>query len=417
MPKILVYTTNSRGHLYPIVPTLDELARRGYEVAVRTLDSQVAAMRERGFTAEPIAPAISAIQHDDYTARSTTTAIRRSVKLFAGRADLELPDLQAAIAAEQPDLLLIDGGAWGGLIAAEQWGGPWAQWQPFPLPVPDPLVPPFGPGFAPAGGPLTRLRDRILRPLLISGYARLALPPINAARAGAGLAPLQRIEELWTAAPALLYTTAEPFEYPRAAWPANVAMIGPGSWDPPADPPEWLAAIDRPIVLVTTSSEFQDDGKLVEVALLALADEPVHVVATLPAADPADFASQANAHVLPFVSHGAILERAACAITHGGMGATQKALAAGVPVCVVPFGRDQLEVGRRAVIAEAGTTLKAGKLDPERLRAAVREAMTKTAGAQRVAAGYRATGEASTGADRLDALVLGRRTARSAVRR
>ena len=63
--------------------------------------------------------------------------------------------------------------------------------------------------------------------------------------------------------------------------------------------------------------------------------------------------------VLCFVAHGPILDRAACAITHGGMGATQKALARGVPVCAVPFGRDQFEVARRVEVAGAGIRLAA----------------------------------------------------------
>src|SRR6202023_2093046 len=62
-------------------------------------------------------------------------------------------------------------------------------------------------------------------------------------------------------------------------------MIGPCSWDPPADPPAWLEDVSRPIVLVSTSSEFQDDGRLVTTALEALAGEDVHVVATVPAAE------------------------------------------------------------------------------------------------------------------------------------
>lgn len=48
-----------------------------------------------------------------------------------------------------------------------------------------------------------------------------------------------------------------------------------------------------------------------------------------------------------FVPHEAVLERAACVVCHGGMGITQKALAAEVPVVVVPFGRDQVETARR----------------------------------------------------------------------
>jgi MGT family glycosyltransferase len=231
------------------------------------------------------------------------------------------------------------------------------------------------------------------------------LPGVNAVRADLGLDPLAGVGELFTRPPALLYLTVEGFDYPRSDWPASIHRIGPGTWDPPAEPPAWLEDIDRPIVLVTTSSEFQGDGRLVATALEALADEPVHVVATLPSADPAGFAAPANAHVLPFVPHAPLLARAACAITHGGMGATQKALAAGVPVCVVPFGRDQLEVARRVVVAGAGTRVNARRLSPARLRAAVREAMGMRDGATRMAAGFAAAGGGPAGADALEALL------------
>jgi len=36
--------------------------------------------------------------------------------------------------------------------------------------------------------------------------------------------------------------------------------------------------------------------------------------------------------VVRYIAHDAVLERAACVVCHGGMGITQKALAAGVPV-------------------------------------------------------------------------------------
>src|SRR3954447_14662248 len=57
-------------------------------------------------------------------------------------------------------------------------------------------------------------------------------------------------------------------------------------------------------------------------------------------------------------------DRAVCAITHGGMGFAQKALARGVPVCVVPHGRDQFEVARRVKVARCGTRLPAKKVNP-----------------------------------------------------
>jgi UDP:flavonoid glycosyltransferase YjiC (YdhE family) len=89
------------------------------------------------------------------------------------------------------------------------------------------------------------------------------------------------------------------------------------------------------------------------------------------------------------------------------MGATQKALTHGVPVCVVPFGRDQFEVARRVEVARCGTRVPAKNLSAERLRARVREAMTMTDGARRVAEGFAATGGVAHGADLFEQRVLG----------
>jgi MGT family glycosyltransferase len=402
--KILVYSSPARGHLYPVVPTLDALAARGHTIAIRTLDSQVEAMAARGFDAAPIGDAVAAVEHDDYRARTSIARLKRAMETFGARSPLEVVDIRAAIAEHQPDALLVDCGTWGASAAAEAWGGPWAQWFPYPIPLPSPDVPPFGPGFKPADGPLGRMRDAVVRAILTPIFERAALPPVNATRVSIGLRPFESGADLFTSPPLMLYMTAEPFEYPRSDWPPSIRMVGPGTWDPPADPPAWLADITQPVILVSTSSEFQDDGRLVRVALEALADEDVFVVATLPSADLPE-SVPANARVESFLPHGPILARAACAITHGGAGATQKALAAGVPVCVVPFGRDQLEVARRVEVAGAGTRLPVKRLRPDRLRSAVRIAMTKRDGAHRVAQGYEAAGGPAAAADAFEELV------------
>ena len=44
--KILAYTSPSKGHLYPLMPTLLELRRRGHQVAVRTLASEVELLKQ-----------------------------------------------------------------------------------------------------------------------------------------------------------------------------------------------------------------------------------------------------------------------------------------------------------------------------------------------------------------------------------
>jgi MGT family glycosyltransferase len=405
MARVLAYTSPARGHLFPLTPILDELRERGHEVALRTLASQVELMQARGFVAAPIDPAIERIDHDDYLARTPLGAQKRAMQVFCRRADHDARDLRQAIDDVQPDALLVDINAWGALAVAEAWGGAWASWCPYPLPLPSRDASPFGPGFRPARGPAGRLRDAAVRPIVFGSLERIVRPRVNEVRERIGVPPLCGAADLFLTPPLLLYQTAEPFEYPRSDWAANVRLVGPCDWDPAAEHPGWLDQVEQPIVLVTSSSEFQDDGRLVRLALEALADEQLHVVATLLSGDTASVDAPANSRVLSFIPHGPILDRAACAITHGGMGGTQKALARGVPVCVVPFGRDQFEVARRVEVAGAGTRLPAKRLSAERLRAAVHEAIRCQEGALRVAEGYRAAGGASAAAGAFEELI------------
>jgi len=396
MSRILAYTSPARGHLYPLTSILLELRSRGHEIAVRTLASEVDLLRGLGLEAEAIDPRVESIELDDWRARGAARQLAASVRGFCARAEFDAPDLELAIRAEDPDALIVDINSWGALAAAERWGGPWSAFCPYPLAVRSRDVPPFGPGFAPARGAVGRLRDRVAGPLVTRAVEKEMLAPMNSVRAGLGLPGLVSSDALFRLPPLVLSLTAEPFEYHRRDWPDSVVQVGPCGWEPPADPPEWLAERSGPLVVVTTSSEFQDDGRLVATALEALADEPVQVVATVPSGDPTAFTVPANARVERFLPHGPLLQVASCAVTHGGMGATQKALALGVPVCAVPFGRDQHEVARRVEVAGAGTRLPARRLTAARLRAAVLEATGCGAGARRVADGFaRAGGPAS----------------------
>jgi MGT family glycosyltransferase len=401
MTRFLAYTSPARGHLYPLVPTLLELKRRGHDVAVRTLASEVELMRDLGFDAAPIDPAIEGPGIDDWRARTPIGALKRSLAGFFDRARHDGPDLRRAVEEERPDALLVDVNTWGAAAAASVGDRPWASWCPYFLPLPSKDAPPFGPGFAPARGLPGRVRDRITSSLL-ERFWNSTLPALNDVRRELGAAPVASVLDAFREPPLTLYLTAEPFEYHHPDWPDTIVITGPGVWDPPADPPAWLAEVEKPLVLVTCSTEFQDDGQLVATALEALRGEDVQVVATTAGVDPAQFSAPPNARVERFVPHAPLVERAACVVCHGGMGITQKALAAGVPVCVVPFGRDQLEVARRVDIARAGTRLPAPRLGPERLRDAVRQAIARRAGAQRLADAFTHAGGPAAAADALE---------------
>ena len=158
-------------------------------------------------------------------------------------------------------------------------------------------------------------------------------------------------------------------------------------------------------MLDTCSTLFQNYRKLAEVACRAFAGEPVDVVITTGEIDPASLTAPANVRVERFVPHSPVLDRAACVVCHAGMGITQKALAHGVPVVAVPFGRDQPEVSRRVEVARAGVRLPARKLGPERLRESVRRAMELRPGAQRMAAAFASAGGARAAAAVLEGIV------------
>jgi MGT family glycosyltransferase len=403
--RFLAYTSPARGHLFPIAGVLIELAARGHDIAVHTLASEVPRMESLGFAAASIAPAIEAIENDDWKARTPLGANRRLFQRQAQRAEHEISDMRTGIAGFRPDALVVDISCLGAATLAEAGALPWAHWTPYLSPLPSVDAPPYGLGMHPRHDVFGRLRDAILSPVVLGPPERVAARATGDLRRRFGLAPFGRGTDLWRSAPLNLNFTAEPFEYPRSDWPSSYRFLGPGIWQPPAEPPAWLDALERPIVLVTLSTEFQDDGKLAEVALEALKDEDVDVVLTTAAVDPARFNAPPNARVERFVSHDAVLERAACVVCHGGMGIAQRALSAGVPICAVPFGRDQLEVAGHVTRCAAGTRLFPQLLSPKRLRRAVRKAEGMRSGAQRVAEAFKATGGSAAGADALEELI------------
>ncbi|MGM9473769.1 glycosyltransferase [Pseudarthrobacter sp. YS3] len=406
MSTILAYTSPAIGHLFPMTPVLLELQNRGHQVHVRTLASKVGLMRDLGFTAVALDPRVEAISHDDYLVRGPRRGLAAAAQTFAARGRFDAPAFKAAVDDVRPDAALVDINAWGACFAAEAWGGPWASFSPYIPVLHSPGTPPFGPGVPPLGGVAGRVRDAALRRLVLGAVEGALTPGINALRADVGLPPVASAEEFLRKAPLMLVTTAKPFEYAATDWGPGVVMIGASAWDPPQKNEDWLDAIRQPILLVTTSSEFQGDGVLVRTALEAFRDEPVHVVATMPAGVAAGMDIPANATVKAFLPHNAVLDRAAVALTHGGMGATQKALAHGVPVCVVPFGRDQLEVARRVQVSGSGTRLPRRRLSPARLRKSVAAAMAMRTGAGRVAEGFRAAGGAVAAADAIESHLL-----------
>jgi MGT family glycosyltransferase len=237
---------------------------------------------------------------------------------------------------------------------------------------------------------------------------RIIAKHVNPIRTELGVQPLRTLDEFYLAASLVLAYTAEPFEYHRSDWPAKVRLVGPGLWEPPSAPPLWLDDLDKPLVLVTCSTAYQNDVRLAAVAGEAFTGEPFDVVLTTAQVDVSRLHFPRNVRVERFVPHEPVLARAVCTVCHAGMGITQKSLAHGVPVVAVPFGRDQPEVARRVEVARAGVRLPARQLTPERLRAAVRTAIERRSAATRIAAAFATTGGPAAAARELEQLTAAR---------
>ncbi|OBK96111.1 glycosyl transferase [Mycobacterium asiaticum] len=407
MAVILAYGSPALGHLFPLGALLAELMRRGHEVHLRTMAGQVTGIRSVGVHAEAIDPRIEAIDGQDWLARNAFGVLERSIDVLCRRAVIEVEDLERAIAQVQPDVVIVDANCWGAISAAEADNRPWLVFSPFTPYLRSRSAPPFGPGLRPLPGVTGAVRDAVMRPFVSHLFDRPMVPRINAVRADLGLSPIDSVDALMRRAPLVLAVGGEPFEYPHPDWADLVHFIGACVFEPTVAAAQgWLDAIDRPVVLVNTSSIAQADADLGSVALRALAEEPVHVVATFPAGVPPGLPQTSNATVCRFVPHGPVLDRAVCVVTHGGMGTTVKALDRGIPVCVVPFARDQAEVARRVQVAGCGTRLPSKRLSPARLRDAVLRATRMADGARRVAAGFAATGGVARGAELIEQRLL-----------
>jgi len=181
----------------------------------------------------------------------------------------------------------------------------------------------------------------------------------------------------------VLQLTVPEFEFPRSDLPENlVRFVGPL---PPAAPagwtePGWWSELDsdRPVVVVTQGTLANDDlSELVEPTLAAFDGEDVLVVAALgrPITDLVPHVPD-NAVIEEFVPFDRLLPHADVLVTNGGYGATQQALAAGVPVVVAGQTEDKPAIAARVGLLGLGIDLRTQRPTPAEVADAVRQVLS-----------------------------------------
>ena len=405
MKTILIYTSPARGHLYPMMDVAIKLRKRGHNVLVQTLSSEKKHVEKEDIQHLSISSEIESLELQDYHESNPISQFKSAFRSWLARAPYEIQDLKKSCSKYDPDLLIVDVNTWGAGAFAESKGNPWVMFMPYCLPISSRDTPAFGPGFSPPTNIIHRIRDRVVE-ALVQKAVQPTVGELNKIRSGLKVSVLDKYEDIFTKPDLVLYRTAVPFDYPRKEWPKNILSIGPGLWAPPWDKPEWIENLPSPKILVSISTEMQDDGAIIETALRVLNDHEGSVIVTTAALSPERFeAPHENVYITKFLPHAQVIPHMDLVVTHGGMGTTQRALAAGVPVCVIPWGRDQSETARRVEVSGSGTMLPKNKLNEKRLRAAIAQALNCKQGAKTIAQAFKEAGGARRAVDIIDDII------------
>jgi MGT family glycosyltransferase len=270
-------------------------------------------------------------------------------------------DVLATVDEVGPDAIAVDCLPFGAIAGAEKSGVPAAILVHFPIHGPVRGVTPFGLGLRPARSPLGRLRDRVLLAAMRRMLA-FGLMPLNAARRELGLKPLDDVLEQLLRLDRSLVLTSREFDFVPHGLPPHVQYVGP-QLDDPAGLDEWSASSlppsEDPLVLVSLGSTYQRQERTFGRTVEALGTLPVRGLATYGAIDPPGGPAPDNVAVIRSAPHAAVLPLASLVVCHGGHGTVMKALAHGLPLVVMPLGRDQKDNAARVEACGAGMWISA----------------------------------------------------------
>ena len=212
------------------------------------------------------------------------------------------------------DILTIAAG-----LAAELDARPWATLVPHVLPVSEPGFPPYSIGARLPRTPLGAAMWRAFDPIVRLGTER-GRRELNETRRRLGLGPLDHVHGGISRQLAVVATFPQ-LEYPRhSSWPW-VRVTGPLMYERAADDVE-LPPGDEPLVLVAPSTSQDRGQRMLRAALVALADEPVRVLAaTNRRGEPVgDLPVPSNARVVDWLSYTRTMPHCAAVVCHAGHG-------------------------------------------------------------------------------------------------
>jgi MGT family glycosyltransferase len=317
--RFLVVTLDMAGNWPPELALVRALVQRGHEVRVMSNASHAEQIAAAGAVYHPYQYVRQFMRtgRPDNEQESGRTRLLREVFLNPAFGDA----LLVAVERDTPDVLLVDAMLLTAAAAAESTGIPTATlWHSVYNAV---LESPMR-----LGGPM--------------------LEPLNAVREKLGLARVMDRQDSMERSHAILAFTYEAFDTAPQAPLRQLHYVGPLACLPQRLPPyalPWSPSDARPLILVSYSTVFQNQGAILQRIADAVAPLPVRVLLTLGNAIAADELRLPNNVVAEtFVPHAVVLPTASLVVTHAGHGTVMAATTAGVPMVCTPMGNDQYVV-------------------------------------------------------------------------
>jgi MGT family glycosyltransferase len=286
---------------------------------------------------------------------------------FGGAIDYAA-DTMDALRREPVDAVITNDLLAGPAIAAEAAGVPYALLAPHISVRPLDGVPSGITGLVPDETAEYHAAEQVQRMRLIE-LLNSYLPALNRARAAFGLLPLNHVFDHYDRADRVLIGMSAAFDFNATRLPANLRYVGPlldtpewaRTWAPP-----WSENSTRPRVLVSPSTSFQNQAGLLQRVIAALGTIELDAIVTVgPAMMKEAFAAPSNVSLLPGAPHDIVMKEVSLVVTHAGHGTVARSLVNGVPLLVIPMGRDQGGNAIRVVARGAGLALSDGASEAE----------------------------------------------------
>jgi MGT family glycosyltransferase len=292
-----------------------------------------------------------------------------------GPAQIAIDETIQVLKENPVDVLVVDCLLPPVLIAGEVLNIPRVLLFHMPEYLPGPNRPPGVMGLLPGRGLMGKWRDKLLMKIFDKALNNY-LPKINDIRKSYGLEPLKNLIDLLHQADRRLIQTSEAFDFPIEPAPQNVRYVGPilddpdwvDNWQHP-----WPKNDTRPLVIVSFSTTFQNQSKVIQACIDALSGLEVKGLVTLGMAmEDEFFLLPDNVKKIKSAPHSKVFPHADLVITHGGHGTIMRALSHGLPLICLPMGRDQNDNAAKVAYHGCGIKLLK-KSNPKKIERAVEE--------------------------------------------